>query len=163
MSVLGEILEWSADRPAWQRDALRRLVQQGELSVDDIGELASICKSAHGLAEPQDSSPLAREHVPEEAGAEPVSLLSIFHHRGVNALAEDQTLTSRRRLRWCTATTLPERRGISASSRALAEREARSRSSVTSSPAPRRHHSWCRSSTKLEPTLHPMNARARRG
>ena len=92
MTVLGEILEWSADRWTWQRDALRRLVQHGELSVDDIGELASICKSAHGLAEPQDCSPLAKEHVPEEAGAEPVSLLSIFHHRGVNALAEDQTL-----------------------------------------------------------------------
>ena len=87
MTVLGEILEWSADRPAWQRDALRRLVLQDELSDVDIGELASICKSAHGLAEPRDSSPLAKAHVPEKAGAEPVSLLSIFHHRGVNALA----------------------------------------------------------------------------
>jgi hypothetical protein len=31
--------------------------------------------------------------VPDKtAGSAPVSLLSIFHHRGVNALAEDQTL-----------------------------------------------------------------------
>src|SRR5262245_55374450 len=39
-------------------------------------------------------APLTKEHVPEEtAGSAPVSLVSIFHHRGVNALAEDRTLT----------------------------------------------------------------------
>ena len=34
--VLQEILEWSSDRPPWQRDALRRLVLNGELSDEDI-------------------------------------------------------------------------------------------------------------------------------
>jgi energy-coupling factor transporter ATP-binding protein EcfA2 len=93
VTVLQEILEWSHDRPAWQRDALRRLVLNGELSNDDIGALTKICKSAHGLAERQDIDPLTKEHVPVNvAGSGPVSLLSIFHHRGVNALAEDQTL-----------------------------------------------------------------------
>lgn len=93
MTVLQEILEWSRDRPAWQRDALRRLVLNGELSDDDIRALTEICKSAHGLSEQQDTAPLAKEHVPDKAaGASPVSLVSIFHHRGVNALAEDQTL-----------------------------------------------------------------------
>lgn len=93
MNVLAEILEWSKDRNAWQRDALRRLVVTGDLSDDDILELASICKSAHGLAEQQSVAPLAEEHVPSEmVGAMPVSLVSIFHHRGVNALADDQTL-----------------------------------------------------------------------
>jgi energy-coupling factor transporter ATP-binding protein EcfA2 len=93
MTVLQEILEWSHDRPAWQRDALRRLVLNGELSDDDIRALTDICKSAHGLAEQQDIAPLTKDHVPARAtGSVPVSLLSIFHHRGVNALAEDQTL-----------------------------------------------------------------------
>ena len=93
MTVLEEILEWSHDRPGWQRDALRRLVLNGDLSHDDIRALTDICKSAHGLAEQHDIAPLAKEHVPDKtAGAEPVSLVSIFHHRGVNALAEDQTL-----------------------------------------------------------------------
>lgn len=93
MTVLQEILEWSHDRPAWQRDALRRLVLNGELSDDDIGALTDICKSTHGLAEHQDIAPLSKDHVPvKTAGSVPVSLLSIFHHRGVNALAEDQTL-----------------------------------------------------------------------
>lgn len=93
MTVLQEILDWSTDRPGWQRDALRRLVLNGELSDDDVRALTELCKSAHGLAEQQEATPLAKEHLPESAaGAAPVSLVSIFHLRGVNALAEDQTL-----------------------------------------------------------------------
>src|SRR4030088_1786938 len=93
MTVLQEILAWSHDRPAWQRDALRRLVLNGELLDDDIGSLTDICKSAYGLAEQQAVAPLTSDDVPAEAaGNAPVSLLSIFHNRGVNALAEDQTL-----------------------------------------------------------------------
>lgn len=93
MNVLQEILEWSQTRPAWQRDALRRLVLNGDFSNDDVHVLTEICKSAHGLADPHETTPLAKEHVPDRTeGAAPVSLVSIFHHRGVNALAEDQTL-----------------------------------------------------------------------
>lgn len=95
MSVLKEIVEWSQslERLIWQRDALRRLVLKGELSEDDIQELGEICKSKYGLAEQQDTIPLSRVHIPEDAtGSAPVTLQSIFHHRGVNALAEGQTL-----------------------------------------------------------------------
>ncbi len=92
MTVLNEILQWSQDRPTWQRDALRRLVQNGELVDEDVSALAEICKSGHGLAEQRDAVPLAKEHVPAKTAGAPVSLVSIFHHRGVNALAEDQTL-----------------------------------------------------------------------
>jgi hypothetical protein len=92
MTVLQEILEWSQDRPAWQRDALRRLVLDGELIDEDILALSEICKSSQGLAEQQETMPLSKEHVPDVAAGAPVSLISIFHHRGVNALAEDQTL-----------------------------------------------------------------------
>lgn len=93
MEVLLEILNWSKDRPAWQRDALRRLVLQGELSADDINALTEIAKSAHGLAGEQKIAPLAKQHLPpneKETGR--VDLQSIYHNRGVNALAEDQTL-----------------------------------------------------------------------
>lgn len=93
VTVLQEILEWSSDRPAWQRDALRRLVLNGDLSKDDIDALADICKSAYGLAEQRDTAPLTEDDVPvKTAGSAPVSLFSIFHHRGVNALAEDEAL-----------------------------------------------------------------------
>ena len=53
MSVLREIFQWSQNRPNWQRDALRRLIVNGELSDDDVRDLSEICKSAHGLAEQQ--------------------------------------------------------------------------------------------------------------
>ena len=92
MNVLHELLAWSQDRPAWQREALRRLVLNGELADEDISALAEICKSSHGLAEQRDIMPLAKEHVPDQTTGAPVSLVSIFHHRGVNALAENQTL-----------------------------------------------------------------------
>jgi ABC-type lipoprotein export system ATPase subunit len=93
MNVLQEILIWSADRPAWQRDALRRLVVKGDLTGDDIAELTTICKGEHGLADKAEAQPLAKEHVPEQREtASAVSLESICHHKGVNALAENQTL-----------------------------------------------------------------------
>lgn len=93
MSVLNEILEWSQDRPAWQRDALRRLVRSDELSEDDVQELGEICKGVHGLSEQQDASPLTKDHIPSlDTTTSQVVLHSIFHHRGVNALAEGQTL-----------------------------------------------------------------------
>ena len=95
VTVLREILEWSRGkgRPDWQRDALRRLVVVGELSDEDLQSLAEICKAGYGLAEPREVLPLAPEHVPDEGGAgTSVSLDSVFHHRGVNALAENQTL-----------------------------------------------------------------------
>jgi energy-coupling factor transporter ATP-binding protein EcfA2 len=94
VTVLEEILEWSQDRPGWQRDALRRLVLDGELHDQDIYDLTELCKSAHGLSERQEAVPLAREHVPDKiSGSAQVTLASIFHHRGVNALAENQTLS----------------------------------------------------------------------
>lgn len=93
VTVLQEILGWSYDRPIWQRDALRRLVLNGELSDSDIDALTEICKAGFGLAEQQDVAPLTQDDVPVETVVNaPVSLSSIFHHRGVNALAEDQTL-----------------------------------------------------------------------
>ena len=92
--VLKEILEWSQKRPTWQKDALRRLVLNGELSDEDISSLTEICKSQQGLAEQQKTNPLTEQHIPDRtAGAPPVSLASIHHQQGVNALAEDQTLS----------------------------------------------------------------------
>jgi energy-coupling factor transporter ATP-binding protein EcfA2 len=91
--VLDEIQRWSKDRPAWQRDALRRLVETGDLNDDDISELTELCKGQFGLAEPQAGTPLDTSHVPSaNAALGAVSLDSIFHHEGVNALAQDQTL-----------------------------------------------------------------------
>jgi len=92
-SVLNELLEWSQDRPVWQRDALRRLVLAGSLSLDDLAELFDLCKAAHGLVAPKASQPLATQHVAvPDSAADTVSLESVTHHRGVNALANEQTV-----------------------------------------------------------------------
>jgi hypothetical protein len=93
VNVLGEILDWSTDRPMWQRDALRRLIAQGELRQSDVGELVDHCKASHGLAKKSNPEPLEAKHVPRagDAGAA-VALTSLTHQSGVNALANDQTI-----------------------------------------------------------------------
>ena len=93
MNVLKEILKWSFTRPAWQRDALRRMVTKGELNETDISELSSLCKSSHGLGDRVKSVPLETDHFPQPGtGTRPVSVQSLIHHVGVNALASNQTL-----------------------------------------------------------------------
>ena len=37
--VMQDILDWSKSRPAWQRDALRRIIINGELGETDFAEL----------------------------------------------------------------------------------------------------------------------------
>jgi hypothetical protein len=93
INVLQEILTWSKDRPNWQRDGLRRLVLNGELTEEDVRDLAYICKGDYGLTKKKAVNPLAEEHVPAAASKAPaISLESIFHSKGVNALAENQSL-----------------------------------------------------------------------
>ena len=93
VNVLKEILKWSSDRPFWQRDALRRLVTTGKLDETDIQELSNLCKSMHGLGDRVTSLPLDENHLPQpDATKKPVSLESLTHHGGVNALAQDQTI-----------------------------------------------------------------------
>ena len=54
-----------------------------------------MCKAQHGLAAPMLSSPLEAVHLPISAPAAsvPVSLVSLTHHSGVNALAPEQTVS----------------------------------------------------------------------
>jgi ABC-type hemin transport system ATPase subunit len=87
--ALQEILTWSKDRPAWQRDALRRLVTQGELSPNDIDQLSLLCKDTTLKYEP-----LVEGHISaQRTGAPTVSLKNIRDVQNVNALAEGQSLT----------------------------------------------------------------------
>ena len=83
-----EILSWSEKRPNWQRDALRRLVRNGSLSLTDLDELEVICLT--------DNSPiralLAEDISSGSSPEEPISLLSVENPIGINALAEDQSL-----------------------------------------------------------------------
>src|SRR5258708_6030230 len=82
------ILQWSQDRPTWQRDALRRLITNGSLSEADFKELTGICcGGAMGGAS------LAKEHLKSVGSSgDPISLVRISGPSGVNALPSDQSL-----------------------------------------------------------------------
>jgi len=97
MPVLQDILEWSEERPIWQRDALRRIVLQTELSEGDIDQLALLCLEQHGIVDPErrapDPLPLSEEHLPAGAGTRKrVQLIGIREVEGVNLLAQDQRM-----------------------------------------------------------------------
>ena len=93
VNVLRELLEWSKERPPWQRDALRRMVTKGDLNDQDLREITNICKSEHGLAESVKAIPLESNHISSSGGTgKPVSMDSLTHHSGVNALAQEQTI-----------------------------------------------------------------------
>lgn len=93
-SVFETILEWSSGRPAWQRDALRRIVAKGKLSEDDITELVQLClkgQGADGIA--LEAAPLTAAHIPAAATTgSAITLTSIAEVAGVNRLAVGQTL-----------------------------------------------------------------------
>jgi len=94
-TVFETILDWSQARPAWQRDALRRIVSKGRLDDSDIKELTDLCKQGRG-AKINGLKPafLAKAHLPANPGqGAQVSLLSVSDVDGVNNLAPDQTLT----------------------------------------------------------------------
>jgi len=93
-TVLETILEWSEDRPAWQRDALRRIVSKGDLESTDLNELIDLCKQGNGgNGTALKAMPLEKGHLPAKPseGAS-VSLLSITDVDGVNNLAAGQSL-----------------------------------------------------------------------
>ena len=87
VTLLDDILAWSVGRPAWQRDALRRLVLSGRLSDHDIAELALMAEAAHndsvGGPSPR---PLTADHLPiRPPGASPVALRAIREVQHINA------------------------------------------------------------------------------
>lgn len=96
MPILHEIVTWSRERPLWQQDALRRLVEQPRLLDGDTAALVSLCKSEFGISV-ADGAP-ARPLSGTDAAAAPagrtaaVRLTSVHSMRYVNALRDDQTL-----------------------------------------------------------------------
>lgn len=93
-SVFDTILEWSASRPLWQQDALRRVIAHGKLTTEDKADLVQLCLKGQGAEGIEaEAIPLAVEHVPPAAAAgAAISLTSIADVVGVNRLAPGQTL-----------------------------------------------------------------------
>jgi len=93
-SVLETILDWSEQRPAWQRDALRRIVVAGRPDDDAVAEITALCKKEHGARGVQvEALPLARRHLPASPGkGASIRLGAVSNVVGVNKLAPRQTL-----------------------------------------------------------------------
>jgi energy-coupling factor transporter ATP-binding protein EcfA2 len=93
-TVLETILAWSGDRPAWQRDALRRIVAKGRLDAEDHRELIDLCKQGRGGKDTSlKAIPLQKAHLPANPGhGAAVALVSVADVDGANNLAPDQTL-----------------------------------------------------------------------
>ncbi len=93
-SVLDLILEWSAGRPPWQRDALRRVVSKSALDDADVSELVALCKKDNGcVGIALEAVPLDKAHLPAgPGGLSSVTLASIKDVIGVNQLAAAQEL-----------------------------------------------------------------------
>lgn len=93
-TVLETILEWSQDRPLWQRDALRRIIAHGRVTQEDVAQLVELCKVGHGApAGELVAVPLAKAHLPATPGeGAALTLVSVADVRGANNLAPGQTL-----------------------------------------------------------------------
>jgi energy-coupling factor transporter ATP-binding protein EcfA2 len=95
MNLLQEILTWSQGLPAWQSDAIARLLQHRTLKESDKDDLYALLKSAHGISDPNHrvATPLTAAHVPAALAPEiHTTLLAIKNLHHVNALAEKHRL-----------------------------------------------------------------------
>ena len=87
--ALKNILAWSNDCPAWQRDALRRLCTKSELDDADLDDLTNLCRSKG-----KGAVALVAEHIPDpDSTATAVNLKAIHSVANVNALKEGERLT----------------------------------------------------------------------
>ncbi|RUV01780.1 hypothetical protein EOA79_18560 [Mesorhizobium sp. M1A.F.Ca.IN.020.03.2.1] len=88
-AALTDLVRWAEKRPAWQKDALRRLVTGEALDDQAIVELTELC-----LDPARTHTPISQSHIAAEtSAAEPISLISIKNPIAINALASQQELS----------------------------------------------------------------------
>ena len=95
MSILHEVFGWSQTLPAWQSDAVARLLAKQTLDASDQDDLLALLKETHGVPDPQGrvAKPLQAEQIPAPVRAETlVELRAMKNLQHVNAIAEQQVL-----------------------------------------------------------------------
>lgn len=95
MTILQEILKWSQALPAWQSDAVARLLAKQVLSAVDLDDLFALLKVAHGIPDPQgrNPQPLKADQIPIPLKVSThVELRAMKNMRHVNAIADNQHL-----------------------------------------------------------------------
>lgn len=94
--AMTDIVGWSKELPLWQQDALRRIVENGDLVEADISELVVLCKRAHGFEvtnAPMLQPLMAKQVASGSSVSRTVTLHSIAEAENVNALDPRQELT----------------------------------------------------------------------
>ena len=88
MNVFASIIEWAKWLKPWEQEAVRRLVVNGEVTDSDETEIIKLLK------EPPTNKSLDELKIPDPqpSSASPVSLVTLKHETGVNALAPGQIL-----------------------------------------------------------------------
>ena len=91
MALEEDIVNWSKDRPAWQREVMRRTTEGVLPSDDDYDQLVEeILKAPDAFP----GAAFGLEHLPKVSAEDPsVRIVSIAQPEHVNALASDQPLT----------------------------------------------------------------------
>lgn len=95
MGILQEILTWTQGLPAWQSDAVSRLLAKQTLTAQDYEDLYALLKLAHGIPDPKtrDPKPLTADQIPAQVEVNThIELRAIKNLRNVNAIAENQQL-----------------------------------------------------------------------
>jgi energy-coupling factor transporter ATP-binding protein EcfA2 len=95
MSILQEILDWTKGLPAWQSDAVARLLAKQTLTMEDQDDLIALLKAAHDIPDPKSRKPkpLTADQIPAPVEvATNVELRAMKNMRHVNAIAENQSL-----------------------------------------------------------------------
>ncbi len=90
-----ELLDWvsNENRPTWQRDAMRRLAEHGELTEEDLSSLRTHIEVSQGLSEEKVLAlvPLAQEHLTEASSNAPKTVLaSLGPVKNVDRLEAEQ-------------------------------------------------------------------------
>ena len=95
MGILQEILTWTQGLPAWQSDAVSRLLAKQTLAAQDYEDLYALLKLAHGIPDPKTRhpKPLTADQIPAQVEVNThIELRAIKNLRNVNAIAENQQL-----------------------------------------------------------------------
>lgn len=95
MAILQEVLVWTQGLPAWQSDAVSRLLAKQMLTPQDYEDLYALLRLAHGIPDPKNRQPqpLTADQIPAQVEENThIELRAIKNLRNVNAIAENQQL-----------------------------------------------------------------------
>jgi len=97
LDAVSEIVRWSVKLPLWQQDALRRIVEHGDLEDGDVSELADFCKRDARFSLADDAKrPIPLDVSTASSSTAPgisITLASISNVQHCNAICEKQVIS----------------------------------------------------------------------